>query len=276
MTRTTSLSAPRPTQPRQPPQPPPLSGPLAASLADTSTFTLNKQAELFAAVSAPRLRALAERGMVRRYRRDTVLMEEGDAGSVLLVVLSGRVRAYSTALALQGNRAFLEHSTERNDEANASGTRREITYGVYGPGDLVGEMSLDGGPRSASVITLSATTCSVIHRSVVHAFVADEPEFAFDLLSRVIAKTRHATQSARNLALTDAYGRLSELLTTQAITQDDGSVMVEERMTQQDIAQRIGCSREMVSRLLKDLESGGYLSMHERRYVLLRRLPGRW
>src|SRR5262245_42580617 len=116
----------------------------------------------FSAVTDARLRALAERGTVRRYRRGTVLMEEGDAGGTLLIVLAGRLRAYSSS---------------RN------GSTREITYGVYGPGDLVGEMSLDGKPRSASVITLEASACSVLARETVLQHIAAQPEFAFDLLT---------------------------------------------------------------------------------------------
>ena len=211
-------------------------------------------ADPFKDIVDPRIRRLAERGTVRQYRRGTVLMEEGDPGATLLVVLSGRLRAYA-----------------------AGGTSgREITYGVYGPGDLVGEMALDGGPRSASVATVAPSACSVIGRDVVRAFIADEPEFAFDLLSRVIDRARRATQSARSLALTDAYGRLTELLTDLARPGGDGAPRIVERLTHQDIAQRIGCSREMVSRLLKDLETGGYIDVRERWIWLLKPLPARW
>jgi CRP/FNR family cyclic AMP-dependent transcriptional regulator len=214
--------------------------------------------QLFDAVPNPRVRALARLGTVRSWRRATVLMEEGDHGNTLLVVLAGRLRAYSSA-------------------SSGTAAQREVTYGVYGPGDFVGEMSMDGGPRSASVMTVEPTTCSVVTREAVRAYIAEEPEFAFDLLARVIERARRATHTARSLVLTDAYGRLSELLMTLAQPQPDGSLRVAERLTHQDIASRIGCSREMVSRLQKDLQTGGYLAVDATRcFVVLKALPARW
>ncbi len=209
----------------------------------------------YTVITQPRLRALAKRGTVRRYRKDTVVMEEGDRGDLMLIMLTGRLRAYSAS----------QH------------TDREVTYGVYGAGDLVGEMSLDGGARSASVITLETTVCSIVTRETVRSYIAEEPEFAFDLIARVIERARRATHTARSLALTDAYGRLSELLTGLAVVQGDGTKLIEERLTHQEIANRIGCSREMVSRLMKDLEVGGYLASTEgRRWCVVKSLPARW
>ena len=209
----------------------------------------------FSVIPQPRLRALAQRGTLRRYRKGTVVMEEGDRGDLMLIVLAGRLRAYSVS----------QHAD------------REVTYGVYGAGDLVGEMSLDGGVRSASVMTLEPTTCSMVTRETVRNYIAEEPEFAFDLISRVIERARRATHTARSLALTDAYGRLSELLTGLAVPQADGSKVIHERLTHQEIANRIGCSREMVSRLMKDLETGGYLhKVAERHWMIAKGLPTRW
>src|SRR5262249_25805288 len=155
---------------------------------------------------------------------------------------------------------------------------REITYGVYGPGDYLGEMSLDGGPRSASVMTLEASTCSVIARQTLQQHIAEHPEFAFELLAKVIRRARAATLSAKQLALNDVYGRLKLLLDSLAAPCPDGTRIIAERLTHQDLANRLGCSREMVSRLLKDLEHGGSLAPHEGagRMALIRPLPGRW
>ncbi|HET7865296.1 MAG TPA: cyclic nucleotide-binding domain-containing protein, partial [Burkholderiaceae bacterium] len=123
------------------------------------------------------LRALAARGSTRRYRRGTVLIEEGDLSDSLYIILSGRLRAYS-----------------------AASNGREITYGVYGAGDYLGEMSLDGGPRSASVITLEASVCAVVTRHTLTQHIAEYPEFAFELLAKVIRRARAATLSAKQLA----------------------------------------------------------------------------
>ena len=100
---------------------------------------------------------------------------------------------------------------------------REIVYGVYGPGEYLGEMSLDGGPRSASVVALEPTVCAVITRHTLHEHIAAHPAFAFELLARVIRRARLATQSARNMALLDVYGRVARLLEGLAAPQADGS-----------------------------------------------------
>jgi CRP/FNR family transcriptional regulator, cyclic AMP receptor protein len=202
---------------------------------------------------APELRALAQRGDLRRYRKGTLLIEEGDHGDSLYLIVSGRVKAFSL-----GN----------ND--------REITFGIYGPGEYVGEMSLDGGPRSASVITLEATSCAVITRHTLRAHIAMHPDFALDLIARVIRRARLATNNARSMALLDVYGRVTRLLEELAVAQPDGTRLIEQRLTHAAIASRVGCSREMVSRLLKDLEQGGYVDVEGRSMTLRRPLPARW
>ncbi len=199
------------------------------------------------------LRALARRGEVRRYRKNTLLIEEGDHGDTLYLILAGRLRSYAC-----GDKG------------------REITYGIYGPGEYLGEMSLDGGPRSANVITLEASTCAVITRTTLERHIAEHPEFAFELIAKLIRRARAATLSAKQLALNDVYGRLVLLLNSLAVEQADGTHVVGEKLTQQEMANRLGCSREMVSRLLKDLAAGGYVQLVEHRVGLLRPLPARW
>jgi len=202
---------------------------------------------------SPQLRELAARGLVRRYRKGTVLIEEGDRGDALYVILAGRLRAFSAA---------------------ANG--REITFGIYGPGEYLGEMSLDGGPRSASVETVEASLCSVVTRETLDRFIDERPAFAFELMAKVICRARAATLSAKNLALNSVYGSLKQLLESAARPGPDGTAVVGERLTHQDIANRIGCSREMVSRVMKDLETGQYVRQHEGRLVIAHPLPIRW
>jgi CRP/FNR family cyclic AMP-dependent transcriptional regulator len=199
------------------------------------------------------LRTLAARGEPRRYRKGTVLIHEGDQGDTLFILLSGRVKVCSM---------------------DARG--REIVYGVYGPGEYLGEMSLDGGPRSASVITLEAVACVVVARQTLREHIAANPDFAFELLGRVIRRARLATQSTRDLALLDVYGRLVNLFESLAVVREDGTRVLRERMTHQEIASRVGCSREMVSRLMKDLERGGYLSTQGSVTTIASRLPAHW
>ncbi|MEP7058952.1 MAG: Crp/Fnr family transcriptional regulator [Caldimonas sp.] len=199
------------------------------------------------------LRSLAQRGVIRRYRKGTLLIQEGDEGDTLFFILAGRLRAFGSG-----------------DED------REITYGTYGPGEYLGEMSLDGGPRSASVIAVEATLCSIVTRHTLREHLKQHPDFAFELLAKVIRRARAATLSAKQLALNDVYGRLVLTLNALAAPQLDGVRLIEERLTHREIASRLGCSREMVSRLLKDLNSGGYVRATERGLELRGSLPTRW
>jgi CRP/FNR family cyclic AMP-dependent transcriptional regulator len=206
----------------------------------------------FAALADPLLAALAARGVVRRYRKGTLLIQEGDAGDTLFIVLDGRLKVFAS---------------------NATG--REIVLNELGAGDYVGEMSLDGGPRSASVEAMVPTTCAVIARPTLSDFIREQPEFAFRLLARVIGRARMATTIAKNLALLDVYGRVARLLESMAVERDGVRTLPHE-LTHQDIADRVGSSREMVSRILKDLVAGGYVEV-ERKIVRLRRpLPSAW
>ena len=113
---------------------------------------------------------LAAHGLQRRFRKGMHLINEGERGDTLFVVLSGRVKAYSI---------------DARD--------REITYGVYGPGETLGEMSLDGGPRSASVMALEPTLCSVVTRQTLLAHIGRHPEFALELLAKVIGHSPSKT-----------------------------------------------------------------------------------
>ena len=208
--------------------------------------------DITADLPAP-LRALAARGTPRSYRKGTLIIEEGTQGDTLYLLLAGRVKAFSS---------------------DARG--REVVYGVYGAGDYFGEMSLDGGPRSASVMAENACTCAVLTRQMLREHIKAEPEFAFELIERVIRRARLATQSARSMALLDVYGRVVQLLESLAVVQGDGSRTIAGRLTHAGLAARVGCSREMVSRLFKDLERGGYLTVGRAQVTLLRALPRRW
>jgi CRP/FNR family transcriptional regulator, cyclic AMP receptor protein len=199
------------------------------------------------------LRPLAARGETKRFNKGHLLIEEGDSGATLFIILSGRLRAFSW-----GDRG------------------REITYGTYGAGEYVGEMSLDGGLRSASVEVVERCVCVIVTRATLLEHIAQHPDFAIELLSKVIRRARAATLSAKQLALNDVYGRLVHLLNQIALPQGDGSRVVTERLTHRDMATQLGCSREMVSRLLKDLQTGRYITTIQGRLTLTRPLPMRW
>ena len=200
------------------------------------------------------LRALAYAGTVRRYAKGTLLIDEGERGDSLFIILTGKLRVFST-------------------DADSG---REVTYGVYGAGDYVGEMGLDGQPRSASVITTEPSVCVRIERALLESHIRQYPEVAFELITRLIRRTRAATMSLRQIALNDVYGRLKHLLESLAVDLPDGSRLISEPLTHRDMAARVGCGREMVSRVMKDLERGEFLKSDTKRISLLKRLPPRW
>lgn len=201
------------------------------------------------------LRDLARRGVVKPSPKGRTLIEEGDRGDTLIVILKGRLRAFS------------RHPTNE----------REITYGVYGPGEYVGEMGLDGGLRCASIETVEPSICARIDRATLGAFIADNPAFAFELLAKVIRRARSATLGLQQIALNDVYGRLKLLLDAMAVPQPDGTRLIGERLTHREISQRLGCGREMVSRIMKDLVRGGHLEIRPGGEAILKTaLPARW
>ncbi len=210
------------------------------------------------------LRRLAERGVERRFRRGTQFITEGDHGDTLFIVLEGRLKAFS----------------EDSDG-------REVRYAEYGPGDYVGEMSLDGGPRAASVATLTTCRVAMVTRPTLQAHLAAEPEFAFELLAKVIRRARAATVGLREIVFNDVYGRLK--LRLDAIAEpvpvapgvarasDGGARRVVQPPSHATLAASLGCTRSMVSRVMKDLEVGGLLVIEPSgSWLLPRELPSKW
>jgi CRP/FNR family cyclic AMP-dependent transcriptional regulator len=195
------------------------------------------------------LAALAARGNSRSFRAQTILLNEGDAGGSLYIVLTGKLRVYAS-----------------------SPEGRDVVLSELGPGEYVGELSLDGLPRSASVKSLEPTTCCVVPAAQLPGFLAEHPEFALHLSQKLTRMVRRLTEQVKSLALQDVYGRMVRLLMELSDPAGDERV-VREKLTQQDIADRVGSSREMVNRVMKDLTTGGYVAVRDGRHVILRRLP---
>lgn len=208
---------------------------------------------LIARITDSMVQELAKRGTVRTYPRNTILVNEGERADSLFVILEGRVKVYV---------------------AEPSG--REMVLGFLGAGEYFGEMALDGRPRSASVMTVEPTTCSVVTHALLREAIAADPDVAMNLIAKLIERARTATESVKNLALMDVYGRVARLLLSLAVEQPDGTAVVPQRMTQQDIADRVGASRDMVSRIFKDLTTGGYVAVNDRTITILRKPPARW
>ncbi len=202
-----------------------------------------------ATLTAPELKALSANARVQSFPRNAVVVDEGDETASVFIIRSGRVKVYL-----------------RNPDG------REVVLNIHGPGEYFGEMALEEAPRSASVVTLEPTRLVVVSRQDFKAFLADHPAFALKLITRLMQRVRALTGNVRNLALLDVYGRVARLLLELAV-EKDGALVIAERLTQKDIAERVGASREMVSRIFKELVAGGYVALDGKQITLRRELP---
>lgn len=203
---------------------------------------------------SPSLRVLARQGVLKHVRKGTEIITEGDIGDSIYIVLAGRLRTYSVG-----------------------GAGQEITYGSYGPGEYVGEMGFDGGPRSANVQAVEPSTCVLVTRATLERHLAADPAFAFELLAKVIRLARTATMSLRLIALNAVYGRVKVQLESLAVPQADKTALIDPMPTHKEIAQRLGCGREMVTRVMNDLKAGGYVqACPPHALQLLKKLPAKW
>lgn len=207
---------------------------------------------LFEGVSDADLRALAERTAVRSYPKQAIIVNEGDESDSLYLIMSGRVKIYLAD----------EHG-------------KELILAIKGPGQYFGEMVLDGEARSASVMTLEPAQFAILSRADFKAFLLAHAEVALQLVHNLIRVARGLNQSVRNLAMLDVYGRVARILLQLAVERD-GKLVIPERLTQKDIAARVGASREMINRILRDLTAGGYVSVQDGRITINKAPPARW
>lgn len=196
--------------------------------------------------------ALSKNAVTRAYPKNTIILNEGDQTDTLYVILSGRVKIFL---------------------ANEEG--KEIVLDIQGPGEYFGEMVLDGGPRSASVMTLEPCRFQLIPKDEIKALLQSHPDFAMHLVRRLIYRARVLTEHVKSLALQNVYGRFTKLLNELAV-KENGKLVVPEKLSQQEMANRIGASREMVNRIVKDLTTGGYISVEGSHIEIHKTLPANW
>ena len=200
----------------------------------------------------PAFEKLAPLGRVHRFAPHTIVVSEGDFSDSSYFILQGRVKTFVS-------------------EPDG----REIVLSVLGPGECFGEAVLDGGPRSASVVTLELVSCKVVARALLRSAMAEDPQLAMWMIDVLIGRLRVATGLVKDLALHDVYARVTHLLQGMA-REHAGVLAVPERMSQQEIAHRVGASRDMVGRVVKELIDGGYIAMEHKAITLIRKFPLRW
>jgi CRP/FNR family transcriptional regulator, cyclic AMP receptor protein len=198
------------------------------------------------------LKAILRHAVPRAYPKNTIVVSEGDRAETLYIVASGRLKIYVS------------------DEKG-----KEIVLNHAGPGEYFGEVMLDEGPRSASVMTVEPTRLLVVSKEDFASFLSASPEFALHLIRKLVRRVRALTGTVKSLALMDVYGRVARMLLELAVDRD-GRRVITNRPTQQEMASRVGCSREMISRILTDLAEGGYVEVDRETITIARALPRAW
>ncbi|QJR13396.1 Crp/Fnr family transcriptional regulator [Usitatibacter palustris] len=204
-------------------------------------------------LSADDVARLSKLAYARQFPARAVIVTEGEETDALYVILEGRAKAYVS---------------------DAAG--KEAVLSIMGPGEYFGELSIDERPRSASVMTLEPARLLVIPNEKFRAFLAEDPEFTLHFIRKLMHRIRELTKLVGSLTLLDAYGRVARLLLESAV-EENGVQVVPGRLTQADVASRVGCSREMVSRIFKELTRGGYIVVDgEHRITIVKRPPDKW
>ncbi|MGP1676908.1 MAG: Crp/Fnr family transcriptional regulator [Burkholderiales bacterium] len=207
--------------------------------------TLLRNVPLFAGLNEQQLSVLA-RAMVRKsVGRNAKIIGAGDPTDSLYIVINGRLKVLMS------------------DEQG-----REVILSILGPGEFFGEMGLlDDSPRSASVVTLEACELLTISKIDFKRSLADNFELSLIVMRGLVKRLREADRKIGSLALMDVYGRVARLLLEMA-EDIDGEKVVGKKLSKQDIAKMIGASREMVSRVMRELQLGGYIEVRGRSIVL--------
>ena len=132
-------------------------------------------------------------------------------------------------------------------------------------------------PRSASVVTLTETTCLTIAKQTFREFLSEYPDVAFNLIRDLAQKVFQLSDDVANLALRDVYQRVRDVLVKLAQpSAEQPEIALIEHITQQDVASRVGASREMVSRIFRDLKRGDYIRLDGKTLILQKTLPDHW
>ena len=209
------------------------------------SMLLLRNVPLFSVLPENQLAVLTSAVSRKSFPRGTTVIAAGDVTESLYVVISGRLKVMIS-----------------DDEG------REVILAILGPNEFFGEMGLiDDAPRSASVVALEACELLSLSKRDFKKCLADNFEMAITVMRGLVKRLREADQKIGSLALMDVYGRVARLLLEMSETVD-GQKVVTRKLAKQDIAKMIGASREMVSRVMKDLQMGGYIEMRGSNIVL--------
>jgi len=213
---------------------------------------LGEQA-MFPELTRDELDFLASQGIHKRFPKNSILISEGDESDSLYILLDGKVKIYAS-----------------------DNYGKDVVINIQGPGEVFGEIAMiDETPRSASVMAIEPVDVAFLSQVKFENCLLERPQLAVKFLGILVERIRSLTDVAKNLALKDVYGRVA--YTLDKLAEDvDGERIVRIRLTHQDIANMVGSSREMVSRIMKDLTTGEYIESKDKHIILRKKLPEAW
>ena len=213
-----------------------------------SNLELIRRVPLFSVLTAAQAASVADTVVKRRFKRGEPIVEQGKKSNALSIILTGRARVVTT-----------------------DSRGREVILATMHPGDYVGEMSLiDNEPHSATVRAEIQTDALILGRLEFARCLPENSSMAYAVLKGLVQRLRHADRQIESLALMDVYGRVARALLEFANEDGSGNAVIRDKVSRQDLAKMVGASREMVSRVMKDLEERGFIETREDGSVLVK------
>lgn len=220
----------------------------------TTSSELLGKVGLFEHLTEDQLSELAAQSRELSFRKNAILMTEGDPGETMYIIKTGSVKVYVS-----------------DDEG------RELVLYHQGAGAVIGDIALlDDEPRSASVSTLEATTALMIRKPVFLACLRNSPDMAINIIRSLTQRLRDATEGSRSLALDNVYRRLADKLMELSQVADGDTRYLPQKYSHQQLGNMIGASREMVGKVMAELVKGNYIEVRTGKIHLLRKLPNDW
>ena len=212
-----------------------------------SNLELIRRVPLFAMLTASQAESVANAVVKSRFKRGEPIVEQGKKSNSLAIILTGRARVITT---------------------NARG--REVILATLQAGDYIGEMSLiDNEPHSATVRAEVQTDVLVLGRLEFARCLPENSSMAYAVMKGLVQRLRHADRKIESLALMDVYGRVAKALLEFAVVDADGNSVIRDKVSRQDLAKMVGASREMVSRVMKDLDERGIIETRNDGSILI-------
>ena len=213
-----------------------------------SSLDLIRRVPLFSMLTDVQANAVADAVIKRRFKRGELIVEQGKKTNALFILLNGRARVVT-----------------------ADSRGREVILATLQPGDHIGEMSLiDNEPHSATVRAEVQTDVLMLGRIEFARCLPENTSMAYAVMRGLVQRLRHADRKIESLALMDVYGRVARALLEFAVETEPGEMLIREKISRQDIAKMVGASREMVSRVMKDLEERGFIQTQDNGSIVVK------